>query len=77
MQENELVRDDQSYFIIKCEMDDEDAVHAMDLFENDDTFLEFMGARTKYLAKHKKGLINIIQIYMLILVNLWKIKLKG
>ena len=58
MQKNEWVRHDQSFFIIEFEIDDEDAVHAMDLFENDDVFLEFMGARIEYLARHKKRTHN-------------------
>jgi len=52
--EGERVRDDQNYFVIECEIDDEDAIHAIDLFENDDAFLESMGARTEYPARDEK-----------------------
>jgi len=52
--EDEHVRDDQNSFVNECEIDDEDAIHAIGLFENDDAFLESMGARTEYLARHEK-----------------------
>ena len=52
------MKDDQNYYVIESKIDNEDAIHAIDLFENDDAFLEFMGARTKYLIKHEKGTHN-------------------
>jgi len=54
MQNDELVRDDQSCFVIECEIDNEDAIHAVDLFENDDAFLEVLGARIEYPTRHEK-----------------------
>ena len=37
-----------------AKIDDEDAIHAIDLFENDDAFLEVLGARTEYPVRHEK-----------------------
>jgi len=53
MKEDKRVRDYQNCFIIECEIDDEDMIHAIDLFENDDAFLESMGARTEYPVRHE------------------------
>jgi len=54
MQNNELVSDDQSCCVIECEINNEDAICAIDLFENDDAFLEVLGARTEYPVRHDK-----------------------
>ena len=58
MKENKWVRDDQNCFIIECKIDDEDEIHAIDLLENDDVFLEFMTARIEYPTRYKKRTHN-------------------
>jgi len=54
MKEDKRLRDDQNCFIIECKIDDEDPIHAIELFENDDDFLESMGVRNEYPARHEK-----------------------
>lgn len=43
-----------SCYVINCEIDEEDAIHTIDLFQNDDAFLETSGARIEYPIKHEK-----------------------
>lgn len=54
MQNNELVSDEQSCYVIDYKIDEEYAIHTLDLFENDDAFLEVLGAKTEYPIKHEK-----------------------
>lgn len=54
MQDNDLVSDDQSCCVIDYEMNDEETIHAIDLFENDDAFLEVLGAKIEYSVIHEK-----------------------
>jgi len=44
----------QNCCIIECEIEDEGVIHAIDLWENDDAFLESVGARTEYPMRHEK-----------------------
>ena len=41
-------------YMIDCEIDEEDAIHAIDVFQNDDALLEDLGARTEYPVRHEK-----------------------
>lgn len=51
MTDNEWVSD---CYVIDCEIDEESAIHAIDVFQNDDAFLEDLGARTEYPIRHEK-----------------------
>lgn len=54
MQNDELVRDNLICYVIKCEINNEYAIHAIDLFENDDAFLKVLDAKIEYLVRHEK-----------------------
>ena len=41
-------------YVIDCEIDEEDVIHTIDVFQNDDAFLEDLGARTEYPIRHEK-----------------------
>lgn len=41
-------------YVIDYEIDEIDVIHAIDLFQNDDAFLEVLGTRTEYPIRHEK-----------------------
>jgi len=41
-------------YVIDYEIDEENAIHAIDVFQNDDAFLEDLGARIEYPIRHEK-----------------------
>ena len=51
MQNTEWV---SNYYVIDCEIDEEDAIHTIDLFQNDDAFLDVLGTRIEYPVRHEK-----------------------
>jgi len=51
---NDEQTENQSCCVIKCEIDYEDVIHTIDSWENDDAFLESVGARTEYPTRHEK-----------------------
>ena len=41
-------------YVINCKIDEIDAIHTIDLFQNDDAFLEVLGTRIEYPIRHEK-----------------------
>ena len=48
-----MVSVNQSCCVIDYEIDEEDAIHIIVLFDKDDAFLEVLGARTEYPVRHE------------------------